>query len=466
MDLLFPNMQKRNHAEIHDYSSRSTAMQAFLGNDSTLTEDQVTTIPAVQASLELITSAVGQLPVKLYIPDDGGIPRVNTDDSRLSIINRETNEELTGYSFKKKVTRDFLLYGVSKSVISYENATSNIVKAIYPLDTNDLTIEVHSKDGYKRWGKVILTNNSGAFYYSDDALLSVLKDTNDGITGNGILHANSDVLHLALSQIEYERALMENGATPMSVLQTDSKLTDDVLTRLMNSWTKRFSGPNKAGRTVVLEQGLKYNQTSINPDNLQLDSSKKSVLSDIARMFNLPESLINSNANKYNSNEQNNLFFLQNCLSPILVAIEAAFNKMLLSEEEKVKGVAFKFDTTELLKTTVKEKIDATATAFDHGLMTFTEAREQLGYPNIEVKDFLKLSLGSVLLHYEDNTMDIPNIGVTGENSSAMSTGKPADGSSSKQLDTQHGASKKIPYNEANEMQSHEHAYGSDNFGN
>lgn len=430
------------------------SMQMFQGNDSTLTEDEVTTIPAIQAGLEIISSAVGQLPVKLYVPDDDGMPRA-IDDYRLAILNRETNSILTGYSFKKKLTRDVLLYGTSKSYIEYEGTTSNRIKAIYPLDTSDIMIEVHSENGYKHWGKVMLSNSSGNYTYPDDTLLSVLKDTTNGITGYGILHSNSDVLHLALSQLKYERSLMENGATPMSVLQADSKIPDDVMRRLKKSWESTYSGPKKAGRTVILEDGLKYTQTSVNPDKLQLDSSKKNVLSDIARMFNIPESLINSSANKYNSNEQNNLFFLQNCLSPILVAMEAAFNKMLLLEDEKVKGWSFKFDASELLKTTVKEKIDATATAYDHGLVSFKEARKQLGYANLlnEDKDFMKISLGSVLYHYEDETMDIPNIGVQGQPSSSMQVG------GGKRPKT------KIQNNQTKEMESQEHAYGGNNYG-
>ena len=61
--------------------------------------------------------------------------------------------------------------------------------------------------------------------------------------------------------------------------------------------------------------------------------------SEIARLFNVPESMINSNLNKYNSNAAENLHFLQYTLSPIISAFESALDKSLLLESEKKKMV-------------------------------------------------------------------------------------------------------------------------------
>src|SRR5699024_11986989 len=73
-----------------------------------------------------------------------------------------------------------------------------------------------------------------------------------------------------------------------------------------------------AGKTVVLEEGMQYNPVSLNPNELDLSTSKDSTLADIARVFGIPESMINSDANKYNSNEQNNLHLLQYTLDPVI----------------------------------------------------------------------------------------------------------------------------------------------------
>ena len=51
--------------------------------------------------------------------------------------------------------------------------------------------------------------------------------------------------------------------------------------------------------------------------------------------------MINSDANKYASNEQNNIYFLQHCLAPIITALKASFNKSLLLEDEKRNWLLF-----------------------------------------------------------------------------------------------------------------------------
>ena len=119
--------------------------------------------------------------------------------------------------------------------------------------------------------------------------------------------------------------------------------------------------------------------------------------------------MINSNANKYGSNEQNNLNFLQYCVSPIISAIEDAVNKMLLLESEKADGFEFKLDPSKLLQSTRKERAEAIGAEFDAGLISFWEARSELDRPKTVTDDYLKLSLGAVLYKYENDEMVIPN---------------------------------------------------------
>lgn len=403
------NKAKKQPSKTVSYNPKSFTLESFFGGNASLSEEDVMKIPAVQASLDLITSAVGQLPVRLYQKQKNDSPKTLDDDYRVSLINDNPNETLTGYSLKRKITRDFLLYGTSKSNIEYESETSNKISGIYPLDTEDINIEIYTENGYHKYGIVHLSNSSGNYDFYDDGLLSVIKDGDNGIYGRGIIEENSDLLKLALDQIQYERGLLANNATPMGILTAPGKLKAGMGTELMHNWEKALKG--KSGSTVLLEDGFKYSPVSINPNDLELKDSKAMVISEIARMFNIPESMINSNATKYDNTEQNYIIFLQNTLSPILEAFVSALNKTLLTKKEQDRGYFFQFDTSQLLKTTWSEKVAVISQEYNNGLISYQEMREQIGEQNIIDDDFIKMSLGSVLYHYNTGDITIPNMG-------------------------------------------------------
>lgn len=400
--------------QTQSFNGQSASLESFLGAEQSLKEKDVLAIPAFQAALELTTSSVAQLPIKLYKRADQNEFDEIRDDYRLKILNKETNSVMNGFNFKKKMARDVLLYGSSKSYLEYESKTSNIIDSIYPLDMKDMRIDVYTTNGFKKYGIDVLANQSGTQTFYDDMLLSVLRDSDDGIIGRGILEENESTLRLAISQNSYESNLMRNGAMPTSVLETESKLNDTQINRMRQSWSSLYEGAKNAGKTVILESGLKYKPASLNPDTLQLTDGKKSIISDIARMFNLPESMINSYANKYDSTEQNNLWFLQYTLSPIIVSIETALNTTLLLEEEKELGYEFRFDPSSLLRITTSEQVETTIKKFNAGIITNYEAKRSLGstVTNNE-EEFYKLTTGVVMYKTSNRTIINPNTGIT-----------------------------------------------------
>ena len=422
---IFDNFKRKRKTtdalETISFNGQATTLQGLWTKDSSMTEEQILEIPAVQTSLDLITSSIAQLPIKLYKRNNMGDFEEVNDDYRTELLNNEANENITGYDLKKKIAKDVLLYGTSKTVVERESETSNIIHGLYPLDTKDLMIEVFIQNGYKRYGTVHLMAKDGTHDFPNEELLSILKATDNGITGTGIIEQNAKLLNLALAQNEYQTKLIENGAMPTSVIEADGKLDNTQIARLGAAWKSLYSGASNVGKTIILEQGLHYKQASIDPDKLQLTESTKAVVSDIARMFNIPESMINSSANKYNSNEQNNLYFLQYTLSPIMVAIESSLTKDLLLESEKDGDLEFRFDPSALLRATVKEQTDNAVSKFKNGIITNLAAKRAVGeMVQPDEQEYKLVTTGQTLLSDKNHTIINPNTGsvmdsVTGE---------------------------------------------------
>src|SRR5699024_9220961 len=162
----------------------------------------------------------------------------------------------------------------------------------------------------------------------------------------------------------------------------------------------------------ILEDGIEHEAVSLNPNELELTASKKTTLSDIARVFNIPESMINAESNKYNSNEQNNIHLLQYTLSPIISSIENALERSLLLEKEKREGYRIRFVTDDILITTEREKFESTIQALKGGIINISEARRRHGYKNIKDNYFM-WSIGTVLYNADSRMMTLPNMGVS-----------------------------------------------------
>jgi len=421
-------------------------------------EDTVMEIPAFAAALNLIADTVGNLNVQLMKPNDNGVPKAVTDDNRVTLLNTQTNEQLTAFNYKRIATKDLLLYGRS---LSFIERTGNNIDSIYPLSAREVTSDVYTIGGYKFYGEYTYNSQAGSYRYDEQAIMNIIQDTKDGITSHGILDNFAQALTLALNQRDYETRLMGNGAVPTGAVRTEKKISDEAFTRLKSQFASLYGGTDNVGKTMFLESGLTYQQISANPDNLQLDSSKKAMISDVARMFNLPETMINSSANKYNSNEMNNLQFFQYALRPVLSAFEAALNKELLLEDEKQKGYFFSFDTDSIMQNTLQEKVTAIGALYDKGLMSYDEARNKFNLDNIKGDDFIQLSLGAVLYYPETGDMKIPNMGITStiDNTKIGSDGQVGPADPNTQTDSpvsQQDGAQKAP-NTLKQQQSHQH---------
>ncbi|PHA62868.1 phage portal protein [Bacillus wiedmannii] len=407
---LFRNKSNVEERSRDQFTYGSFSITSFFGDGSLVSEEQAMKIPSVATSVELITSSVAQLPVYLYKEKENGeVERI--EDRRVSLLNHEPNELVNGHNFKKQMVKDYLFHGASYTKVE---RVRNDVIALYHLPIQDISITKYKQFGYKHTAVVNLAWDSGNknHEFSPDELVIVLKDSDDGVTATGVLKNNSETFRLALDEQDYTTGILRHGALPIGILKATSRLTQNAIDRLRSSWENLYGGAKKAGKTIILEEGLDYQPISMKPNEMDLTNSRKNTVSEISRIFNVPESMINSSANKYASNEQNNIHFLQYCISPILTAVESALDKTLLLESEKEAGYYFRFDTSEILRTTEKEKIETAVTAMKAGLLSINEARAKVDMKAIDV-DYFTWGLGSVFYNPETGDMTIPNMGVT-----------------------------------------------------
>jgi HK97 family phage portal protein len=393
---LFPQLEER--AVYNMTNSTETVVDQPFSLDSllvtdTVTEDRVLKIPTAKACVDVITSTIAQMPVYLYKENaDGSIEKVV--DKRINLLNHEANDFLNGYSLKKNMVKDYLLHGAAYVSIV---APANQILELHPLPAKSILVNKRIANGYRVVGaEIVLSNsesgainaNSKPAKFKPHELMIALGDTNDGLTSVGIIKRGQDVLKQALSEMDYTSNLYERGALPLGLLKTQARLNETQTSALRDAWRNLYGGIKNSAKTVVLQEGMEYQALSMNPNDIQMNETKRSTNSEICKLFNVPESMVNSTIGKqYVSIEQNNLAFLKNTLSPILASFESSMDRALLLESEKSQGYFFRFDTGELVRATEKEQVDTLVNAVSGGIFTINEARAKFNLPELDEEE-------------------------------------------------------------------------------
>lgn len=364
-------------------------------------------IPTVQACINLICGTVAQLPINLYKRDATGAVVKIEGDRRTYLLNDEPNEFLNGYNFKFNIAKDFLLHG---DAYVYIEGSLEDVQNLHYMENSCISVEKYKKKGIITKANIWINGDGGSVKKKPYEFIIITNDSKDGLTGKGLLEKGASTLILAKNEQQYSQSVYENGALPLGVLKTDERLSKETVERLRDSWKDLYQGLKNSNKTIILEEGLTYLPMSLKPSDLQLDSSRSHVLSEICRLLNVPESLVSAEANKYGSIEQNNIHFLQYSLSPVFSAIEKGINKALLLESEKEEGLFFGIDESNVIRTTISEKMSAIKTGVDGGLISINEGRAELKRSKLD-KDMMRFSLGNIFYDKDTTDMIIPNMG-------------------------------------------------------
>lgn len=89
----------------------------------------------------------------------------------------------------------------------------------------------------------------------------------DGLVGYSPIAMAKNAVGMTLACEEYGASFFENGANPGGVLEHPGVLKDPAKVR--ESWHSVYGGSKNAGKVAVLEEGMKYQQIGIPPEEAQ-----------------------------------------------------------------------------------------------------------------------------------------------------------------------------------------------------
>ena len=389
---LFKKREKAPAQESRDVSVVSTAVDESTVSDvllrallsgETISRDKAMNIPAVASAVDMISSSVASMPVRLFKWKDGHVVEVK-DDVRVTMLNGDTRDTLDGLQLKNALVIDYLMDG---NGYCYIRRDGNDVIGLYYVDDRFIAISILEEPIYKTY-KI----GCGGGMYEPWEFIKILRNTRNGAFGFGITEEISKALETAYKTMLYQLSLVKTNGNKRGFLKANRKLGQDEINLLKQAWNNLYNTDNEEN-VVVLNNGIEFQEASSTSVEMQLNETVKSLQDQIRDIFHISEDF--------------NLTF-KLAIYPIVKALETALNRDLLLEKEKGKYF-FELDVKEIIRANIKERYEAYKLAKECGFMTINEMRREENMNHIEGLDIVDLGLGSVLYNTETHEYYTPN---------------------------------------------------------
>lgn len=338
------------------------------GGSRKLNEWQSMQISVVYACIRLISNSIAMMPLSLY-KGDGDSSRIASEKPLNNVLYRAANKELTAFTFKQTMMAHVLMFGNAYAEKVY-NGAGEIIE-LWPMAPWNMAVEI--KNGNKIY-KYKLDNEE--LLFNSNEILHIPGLSFDGVKGYSPLQVMKNEIELAYELQQFGTKYFKNGTNLGAVLEHPGKLGEKARQFLKTSLVENYTGSGNALKTMVLEEGMKYNKMGIPAEDAQFISSRKFQLEEICRYYGVQLHMIqNLDKSSFNNIEQQSQEFKTYCLGPWAVIWEQEIWKSL-SDVEKYQGYFAKYNFNALLRADYKTRMEGHRTAVQMGMMSLNEVRK------------------------------------------------------------------------------------------
>ena len=172
----------------------------------------------------------------------------------------------------------------------------------------------------------------------------------------------------------YGSDYFKSGGQLRGVITIDHAVKD--FDRLRKAWNSAYGGTGGTKGVAILEEGAKYQNISLPPEDSQFLASKKYGVEEICRIFRVPPHLVQYlDKASYASIEEQGIDFATYTLAPWAERIQNAIAKDVLLDGERGTYYA-KFNLNSLQRGNYQTRMNGYATGRANGWLAMNDIRE------------------------------------------------------------------------------------------
>jgi HK97 family phage portal protein len=320
-------------------------------------------ITAVWSAVSLISDTIATLPLDAFIRRDG--TRGPFRPKPAWVAKPDLDQQPS--AFWQSVIVSLLIDG--NAFIRVFRSGGQVVNLV-PLNPHKVEIQ---RNGI---GRVMfrVTGEKNLLSSEDVIFISDLVRPGE-IRGMARVEALKDNLGLSMALESYAARFFSNSATPQGIIEFPGNLSSEQSENLRRNFDAAHRGLKRSHKTGVLSAGAQWKATGVDPEQSQLEMSRRLAVEDVARAFNIPNHMLGvQGSTAYASVEQDSIFFVQHTLRPIVQKLETAFS-VLLNEVPGGESAFLRFNLDGLLRGDSQARATSYSIGLQAGYYTVNDIR-------------------------------------------------------------------------------------------
>lgn len=353
------------------FSSHDGWLVRMLGGGKThagpaVNEWTATHQPVVYACINRICNPIASVPIGIFQKVNGN-PVVVNEHPMSQRLGLRPNDYMSSRTLRKVGQSGGLLWG--NGYIEIERNGRGQGVGLWPL----LPDRSHKK---RIDGEILVQTqiDGQSFDIPDADCVHIMDLSHDGYVGWSPIRMARQALGMAAAMEQFGGQFFANDMKSGGFLMHPGKLSSQAHNNLKSvppdrraaeserrgadtsgpgGRLERQGGLDNAHRVKVLEEGMKFIQTTIPPEDAQFLGSREFQIAEIARIYDVPLVLLQSHEKSTSWGtgiEQLMIGFITQTVQPWVTAWEQELNWKLFTEQERQQGLYVKFNLKGLLR--------------------------------------------------------------------------------------------------------------------
>jgi len=375
LDFLFGNENRASKTSYNVWSNSN------LTSNRSISEENAMRVSAFNGCVRVLSETLGTLPLILYKKTSEGKERA-TDHPLYKILHLKTNSFQTPYFWKEMMMGHLQFRGAAYSQIVRDNGAR--VVEIVPLHPDRVELFWGPKN--KIYAKYTVEGGKDRVL-RDDQLLYVPGLSISPLDPFKPLYLMGTSIDSAIAMDESTSQYFSKSTRPSGILKHPTRLKKEKVQSLRDEFDKANSGTANAFGTILLEEGLEWQQMGLTNEQSQFIQTRKFSVVDICRFFRVPPHMVAELERATFSNiEQQSLEFMKYTMSSWITRFEEAMTVKLLSELEQ-KEYLIEFLVDGMLRGDVETRNKAYTAGVLGGWLSRNEVREMENRNRVEGLD-------------------------------------------------------------------------------
>lgn len=344
--------------------------QSETESGAVVSPDTAMRISAFYACLRVLAESLAQVPCILYRKTPTGKEKAE-DHSLFHLLHESPNGFQTAFDFFELMQ---IFLGVRGNAYALKTVVRGELRELLPISPDRVTVRQQPDwsviyDVSMPDGSIVPTPPERMFHVPGLGF--------DGVRGLSPLLYHKETLGVAIQLTRHTARIFKNGAHIGGVLEHPQRLSPEAYQRLRESFDEKYAGVSNAHKTLLLEEGTKFNGTGgMNSKDAQYIETRKFTRSEIASIFRVPPHMIGDLERATFSNiEQQALEFVLYTMTPWFRRFEQRIAMQLLTNKEKP-DYFVRFRINDLLRGDMKTRFSSYNLGILSGWLSRNEVRD------------------------------------------------------------------------------------------